>query len=167
MSGVVNTGRAPSAVCYDRHMISFALALALAGAGHAGWETPPVPRSGPSPHFDITAQYHPGKAAGTGEVAVTFAPKDPDVRINTTPPPRLRLDEGQKLLAEKTPARPAAAPAEKYLDLTFPVVFPVSVTGPVASEQTVKGALTYYYCSHREGWCRKGTADLEIPVKAR
>ena len=35
------------------------------------------------------------------------------------------------------------------------------------AEQTVKGALTYYYCSHREGWCRKGTADLEIPVKGR
>ena len=148
-------------------MISVALALALAGPGSAGTDTPQVMAAGASPHFDVTAAYRPGKAAGTGEVAVTFAPKDPDVRINTTPPPRLRLDDGQKLLAEKTPAKPAVAPAEKYLDLTFPVVFPVSVTGPVTSEQTVKGALTYYYCSHREGWCRKGTADLEIPVKAR
>jgi hypothetical protein len=139
-------------------MISFALVLALETAS-------PLP-PGASPHFDVTAQYRPGKVAGTGEVAVTFAPRNPDVKINTTPPPRLKLDQAQKLLAEKTPPRPAAAPAEKYLDLTVPVVFPVSVTGPVASEQTVKGALTYYYCSHREGWCRKGTADLEIPVKA-
>jgi len=148
-------------------MISFALALALAGTGAAGIDTPPVMAAGASPHFDVTAAYRPGKAAGTGEVAVTFAPKDPDVKINTTPPPRLKLDEGQKLLAEKTATKKAGAPDEKYLDLTFPVVFPVAVTGPLQGEQTVKGALTYYYCSHREGWCRKGTADVEIPVKAR
>jgi hypothetical protein len=148
-------------------MISFALALALAGSGSAGTDTPRVMTADASPHFEVTAHYRPGKAAGTGEVAVTFAPKDPDVKINTTPPPRLKLDEGQKLLAEKTAPRKAGAPDEKYLDLTFPVVFPVAVTGPLQGEQTVKGALTYYYCSHREGWCRKGTADVEIPVKAR
>jgi hypothetical protein len=147
-------------------MISFALALAFAGAGYAGLETPSSVEAGTSPHFVISAQYRPGKAAGTGEVAVTFVPKDPEVKINTTPPPRLKLDEAQKLLAEKTVPRKAGAPDEKYLDLTFPVVFPVAVTGPLQGEQTVKGALTYYYCSHREGWCRKGTADVEIPVKA-
>jgi hypothetical protein len=145
-------------------MISFALAIVLAGAGP---ETPPAMGAGASPHFAISAQYRPGKGAGTGEVAVTFAPKDADVKINSTPPPRLKLDEGQKLLAEKTAPKKAAAPDEKYLDLTFPVVFPVSVVAPIRGEQAVKGALTYYYCSHREGWCRKGTADLEIPVKAR
>jgi hypothetical protein len=147
-------------------MISFALALALAGAGSTGAETPSSTPAGTSPHFAISAQFRPGKTAGAGEVAVTFAPKDPDVKINVTPPPRLKLDEGQKVLAEKAAPKRAGAPDEKYLDLTFPVVFPVSVLGSVAAEQTVKGSLTYYYCSHREGWCRKGTADLEIPVKA-
>ena len=143
-------------------MISFALALALAGAGSA----PSSTEAGSSPHFAVTAQFRPGKTAGAGEVAVAFAPKDPDVKINVTPPPRLKLDEGQKLLAEKVAPKRAGAPDEKYLDLTFPVVFPVSVLGSVPAAQTVKGLLTYYYCSHREGWCRKGTADLEIPVKA-
>jgi hypothetical protein len=156
-----------SAVCYHRHMISFALALVFAGAGYAGPEAPSSLGAGASPHFAISAQYRPGKAAGTGEVAVTFAPKDPDVKINTTPAPRLKLDEGQKLLAEKTAPRKAGAPDEKYLDLTFPVVFPVAVASPVKGGETVKGALTYYYCSHREGWCRKGTADVEIPLKSR
>jgi hypothetical protein len=148
-------------------MISFALAVALVGAGSTGTETPSSGEAGASPHFAISTEYRPGKTAGTGEVAITFAAKDPDVKINTTPPPRLKLDEGQKLLAEKTAPRKAGAPDEKYLDLTFPVVFPVAVTSPVHGEQTVKGALTYYYCSHREGWCRKGSADLEIPVKPR
>jgi hypothetical protein len=148
-------------------MISFALVVALAGAGSIGPETPSSMEAGASPHFAISTEYRPGKTPGTGEVAVTFAPKDPDVKINTTPPPRLKLDDTQKVLAERTAARKAGAPDEKYLDLTFPVVFPVAVSSPVHGEQTVKGALTYYYCSHREGWCRKGTADLEIPVKAR
>ena len=89
------------------------------------------------------------------------------MKINVTPPPRLKLDEGQKLLAEKVAPKRAGAPDEKYLDLTFPVVFPVSVLGSVPAAQTVKGSLTYYYCSHREGWCRKGTSDFEIPLKAR
>lgn len=159
---------ASPAVCYHRDMISFALvvAFAVAGAEFTSVGTPSSSDAGSSPHFAISTEYRPGKTAGTGEVAVTFSPKDPDVKINTTPPPRLKLDEGQKLLAEKA-APKKTAPEEKYLDLTFPVVFPVSVTGPVSSEQNVKGALTYYYCSHREGWCRKGTADVEIPVKTR
>lgn len=151
-------------------MISFAfvVAFAVAGAEYSSLGTlSPSSEAGSSPHFAISAEYRPGKTAGTGEVAVTFSPKDPDVKINTTPPPRLKLDEGQKVLAEKPAPKKAAAPDEKYLDLTFPVVFPVSVTAPVSSEQNVKGALTFYYCSHREGWCRKGTADVEIPVKTR
>src|SRR5713226_4063609 len=110
-------------------MISFALAVALAGAGSAGAEAPSSTEAGSSPHFAITAQFRPGKTAGAGEVAVTFAPKDPDVKINVTPPPRLKLDEGQKVLAEKVAPKHAGAPDEKYLDLTFPVVFPVSVLG--------------------------------------
>lgn len=148
-------------------MISFALVAALAGAGSIATETPSSMDAGASPHFAISTEYRPGKTAGTGEVAVTFAPKDPEVKINTTPPPRLKLDETQKVLAEKTSPKRAGAPDEKYLDLMFPVVFPVAVISPLHGEQMVKGALTYFYCSHREGWCRKGTADLEIPVKAR
>ena len=149
-------------VCYHLGMIASLLVLALAGA-----DTPSAITPGPSPHFDISAEFRAGKAAGTGEVAVTFAAKDPDVKINVVPPPRLKLDAAQKLLAEKAVPRRKGAPDEKYLDLTFPVVFPVAVLGPAQGAQTVKGAVTYYYCSHREHWCRKGTADVDIPVKGR
>ncbi|HUG52551.1 MAG TPA: hypothetical protein VMR21_03080 [Vicinamibacteria bacterium] len=124
--------------------------------------------SAPAAHFAVSADFRPAKEAGSGEVAVTFAPKDPDVKVNATPAPRLKLDAAQKLLADKPGVRPATGPAEeKYLDTTFPVVFPVTVLERPRSDQTVKGSLTYYYCSQRQGWCRKGTADLSIPVKAR
>lgn len=121
--------------------------------------------STPATHFDISALFVRGKAAGSGEVAVSFVPRDPDVRVNEYPAPRLKLDPEQKVLAEKpftaAPPPPPGQPA--YLDLAFPVVFPVTVSGP--SYVAVKGTLTYFYCSKRDGWCRKGTVDLEIPVK--
>lgn len=142
----------------------FALTV-LSLAGAAG--KPSSLAAGGPPHFDVSAQFRAGKAAGTGEVAVTFSPRDTDVKINAVPAPRLKLDADQKVLAEKPVARRADAPDEKYLDTTFPVVFPVAVLGPVRGEQTVKASVTYYYCSHRDGWCRKGTSDVEIPVKGR
>jgi len=119
-------------------------------------------------HFEVSAEFRPARAPGTGEVAVTFAAKDPDVKVNTRPAPRLKLDADQKILADKPGARPDAGPEEAmYLDTTFPVVFPVAVVERPRSAATVKGSLTYYYCSQRQGWCRKGTALLTIPVKAR
>src|SRR4051812_17928137 len=144
-------------------MIAYLVTLALAGfspldSGGAALE-------GRSPHFAVSAELRTPKA-NASEVAVTFTPKDPDVRINVTPPPRLKLDPSQKLLAEKPAARHAAG-EEKYLDTTFPVVFPVALLGTARAGETVKGSVTYYYCSHREGWCRRGIADVEIPVKAR
>ena len=29
---------------------------------------------------------------------------------------------------------------------------------------TVKTTLSYFYCSKRENWCRKGTADFDLSV---
>lgn len=122
----------------------------------------------PPTHFEVAAAFTP-KGKAQGEVAVTFTPKDPDVHINQTPPPRLKLEPGQ-VLQEATPAAAApakgtAAPDGQYLDTAWPVVFPVAVGNPAsAGRQTVKGTVTYFYCSKREGWCRKGTAPLEFPV---
>jgi hypothetical protein len=146
-------------------MIAYMLALAVAGSG--SMLDTPAAAAGGSPHFNVSAQFRPGKAAGAGAVEVTFVPTDPDVKINTTPAPKLKLDAAQKVLADKPAPAHAGPPAEKYLDLTFPVVFPVSVLGAPAGSATMKGAVTYYYCSHREGWCRKGSADVDIPLKAR
>ena len=69
--------------------------LALSGAL---FEVSPV-----SPHFDVAASYE-ARRDGGGEVAVRFTAKDPDVKINEAPAPRLKLEEGPAALA------PAAAP---------------------------------------------------------
>jgi hypothetical protein len=144
-------------------MITSLLALTVVAWGGVPEKASPL--EAPPQHFEVSAQFRPGKAAATGEVAVTFTAKDPDVKINAAPAPRLKLDEGQKVLAERPSPHRGSAPQEKYLDTTFPVVFPVALLGPGHLEETVKGSVTYFYCSHREGWCRKGTADVDIPVK--
>jgi hypothetical protein len=103
---------------------------------------------------------------------VTFTPRDPSVRVNEDPPPRLKLDPAQAVLVDKQP--PAARPrtfdpaAAHYLDPALPVHFPVSLRpGAPRGKQTVKASVTYFYCSQRDGWCRKGTSDVEFPVEVR
>lgn len=123
------------------------------------------------PHFDVSAEYMAGtKRQGT--VAVTFRANDPDVVVNETPGPRLALDPAQTVLVDKQVPAPkgAVAPPDpqdgKYLDLSLPVVFPVALAaGAPAGDRDVKAKLTYFYCSKREGWCRKGTTEVEFAVK--
>lgn len=123
-----------------------------------------------TPHFDVAASYAPRKAGG-GEVAVRFTAKDPDVKINEAPAPKLKLEEGPVAVAPSPAAAKAPAPAGgpgKYLDLTLPVTFPVTVAaGTAKGEHSARGTVTYFYCSKREGWCRKGTAAVAFAVPVR
>jgi hypothetical protein len=124
----------------------------------------------PPTHFELTAEYKAG-ARRQGAVAVTFKAADPDVVVNETPGPRLALDPAQTVLVDKqpAPAKGARAPDPqdgKYLDLSLPVVFPVALaSGATAGGHDVKANVTYFYCSKREGWCRKGTSEVEFDVK--
>jgi hypothetical protein len=122
-------------------------------------------------HFTVTAAFvPPAKAGANGAVAVTFAPLDPDVHVNEEPAPRLKLDPAQTVLLDKQAPPPARTPTfdpdtARYLDPKVPVSFPVALS-PKAPRggQAVKGTVTYFYCSKREGWCRKGSAEVEVPV---
>jgi hypothetical protein len=103
-------------------------------------------------------------------VAVTFAPLDPDVHVNLEPAPRIKLDPAQRVLVDKQPPPPSRVATfdpetTRYLDPALPVYFPVAlVAGAPKGSQSVKATVTYFYCSKREGWCRKGTAELNVPV---
>jgi hypothetical protein len=122
-------------------------------------------------HFTLSASFvPPAKPGAVGAVAVTFTPKDADVHVNETPPPRLKLDPDQKVLVDKQPAPPARVEPfdpekAKYLDLALPVTFPVAMTpGAPRGQQTVRANVVYFYCSKSQGWCRKGSTDVEVPV---
>jgi hypothetical protein len=120
---------------------------------------------------DVSATWvPPAKAGANGAVAVTFDTKDPDVHVNRDPAPRLALDPDQKVLVDRQPPRArrggsADVEAAGFYEPGAPVSFAAAVS-PAApkGDHEVKGTVTYFYCSKRDGWCRKGTTEVEIPV---
>jgi hypothetical protein len=123
-----------------------------------------------SEHFDVNATFRaPAKPDGLGSVSVTIVAKDPGVHVNEEPAPRLKLDE-QSVLADKQAPPPAKAhtydpQSAKYLDLTFPLSFPVAwAAKPPTTMQSVTATLVYFYCSESEGWCRKGSEAIAFNV---
>lgn len=150
-------------LCYHRAM-KLAIAFVLA--------VPLVASAADPQHFSVSASYlPPAKGQASGKVAVTFQAKDPDIRVNQEPAPRLKLDPAQAVLIDKQPppakAHVAFDPATaKYFDLAFPLLFPAAVS-PEAAKGThsVRATVTFFYCSKREGWCRKGSAEVEFPVR--
>jgi hypothetical protein len=143
-------------------MMRKTLVLALPGA---------LALAAPLRHFDVSATFVPPKRpAGDGAVAVSFRSLDPDVRVNETPAPRLKLDLAQIVLVDRQPPARRQTPdydplTAKYLDLSRPVLFPVAVA-PAAPKgaHTVKASVIYFYCSQREAWCRRGSVEIEVPV---
>ncbi len=121
-------------------------------------------------HFEVNASFEaPKKAGADGAIAVKFAALDPDVHVNELPAARIKLPAGS-VLVDKQPAASEGMGAfdpetAKYLDLSLPVYFPAAVAkaAPKGTHQ-VPLTLTYFYCSKREGWCRKGSAELSVAV---
>lgn len=135
---------------------------------------PALAQAAPLRHFDVEASFVPAHRPGApAQVAVRFHALDPDVRVNESPAPRLKLDLAQFVLIDKQPPAPSQVPdydplTARYLDLTHPVLFPVTIA-PAAPRgpQLVKAGVVFFYCSQREAWCRRGTEPVEIPVTVR
>lgn len=120
-------------------------------------------------YVKVTASYLPPAKGEGPAIAVLFSPIDANIRVNEDPAPRLKLDAAQEILADKPVARRSPPPAlgqGKYLDPVLPVTFPVKLgAGAASGEHTVKANVTYFYCSKSAGWCRKGTADVDVAVR--
>ena len=135
---------------------------------------PAATLAAPARHFDVSASFAPPKtAAAQGAVAVTFQALDPDLRVNENPAPRLKLDLAQTVLVDRQPPPSSQVPdsdplTTRYLDPAKPVLFPVAVapTAPKGAHE-VKASVVFFYCSTREAWCRRGSADVSIPVTVR
>jgi hypothetical protein len=125
-------------------------------------------------HFDLEASFvAPAKTGGNGAVSVLFHALSPDVEIDESPAPRLKLALEESVLVDKQPPPPKRiAPFDpetaKFLDSSQPVTFPVAIApGAPKGSHSVKAAVTYFYCSRTERWCRKGTTEIEVTVPVR
>ncbi len=136
-----------------------------------------LPAAAPSEelrHFDVVAWFVPAKKPGaTASVAVSFRALDPAVRLNKQPPARLNLELTQRVLVDKQAASNARASeydplTAEYHDLSQPLLFPVAISPQAPpGEQLVRGNIVFFYCSESEAWCRRGNAEIEIPVSVR
>jgi hypothetical protein len=122
-------------------------------------------------HFTLSASFvPPARAGATGTISVSFTPSDPEIHINQEPPPRLKLDPTQKVLVDKQPPAPSKIQpydpeTAKYVDTRLPVSFAVAwAPGAPKGPQSVRAVVVYFYCSKRDGWCRRGSAEIEVPV---
>jgi hypothetical protein len=123
------------------------------------------------PTFDLLASFEPPeKPGGDAAVVVRFRTLDPDLRLNATPAPRLELDLTETVLLDRQAPPPRRVPdydplSAQYLDLDEPVRFPVAIAPTAPSgPQSVEAKVAYFYCSVREAWCRRGTADVDFTV---
>ncbi len=128
-----------------------------------------TPQLSISQHFDVSAAYEaPVKKGAPANIMVEFRRKDPDVNINEEPAPRLKFAAGSPLVAPAPPKSSGVIPdpaSAHYIDLSKPARIPVTVAPDAAKGlSTVKTTLSYFYCSKRENWCRKGTADFDLAV---
>jgi hypothetical protein len=128
----------------------------------------------PAPqHFALSAHFEPARAGQPAAVAVTFTGTDRDVHINEEPAPRLKLSPLETVLVDKQPPPSGKAPAfdpetARTLDTSKPVRFPVAVAPAAAKgSQNVKATVVYFYCSKREGWCRRGSTEIEVSVPVK
>lgn len=135
---------------------------------------PAVALAAPPRHFELTASFVPAKKPNANaSVAVRFQPLDPDVKVNESPAPRLKLDVGQDVLVDRQPSAEGGVPdydplTARYMDLSQPVLFPVALAqGAPRGEHTVKANVVFFYCSQRENWCRRGNTEVTIPVAVR
>lgn len=120
-------------------------------------------------YFEVRARYDgPSKEQPRPAIAVTFLQTDAGVHVNSSPAPRLALAADQNVLdyqpetAKAAPVDPAHVPP---LDLSKPVRFPVSIrAGAAKGAQSVKATVTYFYCSDREHWCRRGSEEVAVTV---
>ena len=126
----------------------------------------------PSTIVDVSASWVPAGKGTQPAISVILQPRDPAVHVNEAPGPRLKLDAAQAVLVDKQGPAPKGVvydPATaKYLDPAIPVLFPVALApGATRGVHEVKASVTYFYCSKTEGWCRKGTADVTVPVAVK
>ena len=115
----------------------------------------------PARHFEVAASFEPARKAGANAaVAVTFRALDPDVHVNETPAPQLRLDLAQrcwKIASRRCrpPFRPSTRPAKPRPGAG---ALPVAVSKAAPPARTRRRASSSSLLVAR-GLDRRGSAD--------
>jgi hypothetical protein len=148
-------------------MIRIVVALGIALLWMAAPAVPGTGAPSENSYVKFTAKLKPGtpRARTAGEVHFTLRPQK-GIHINLEPAMSLSFDSGAAAKAEGKLEVPRM---EKfpYLDTTKSVVQRFTLAGPgQTGKTTVRGVLTYYYCSDAEGWCSKFKQPFALTLPA-
>jgi hypothetical protein len=100
----------------------------------------------------------------TVTVAMRFRPVE-GIHINLQPPLDFKRDTSSSAALAGTLVLPKGEP---YLNTNSPVVQRFVVPrGAKPGHLALKGMLTYFYCSDKEGWCSKYKQPVELSVTVR
>jgi hypothetical protein len=102
------------------------------------------------------------KPGSVGQLLITLKPQR-GIHINLDPPLSVILDSSVALISSGKIDIPRMK-KEKFLDPTKPIGVPFTLARSLApgTRVTLKGTLTYYYCSDAEGWCSRFKQPVDI-----
>ena len=91
--------------------------------------------------------------SGPADIVVLFTPRE-GIHINTVPVFEFHLEKNSPF---ELAGPPKFQKNEKgYLKSETPVTFSVKVkSGTRPGKNELKGSLTYFFCSDKEGWCQR------------
>lgn len=113
--------------------------------------------------FSLTPISQTVQAGGTGEIIISLKP-DKGIHINLQPSIDLRLDSTAGV-RESGALQLRKLDTANYLDPSKPLrqLFTVAKTQRPGT-LTLRGTLTYYYCSDAEGWCSRFKQPVALTV---
>jgi len=121
----------------------------------------------PSPNDYVRLEVRPAPATmrpgSSGVIELHFFPAG-GIHVNADPTVQFSLDSASALQLTGKPAMTTDT-STGYLSAAVPVKQNVALRKPTApGSLTVKGTVTYFYCSDSEGWCNRQKQPVEFTI---
>ena len=109
----------------------------------------------------VTAKDKKVNAGGATSLLFTLTPQK-GIHVNFTPPMKVTFDSAS---VAAVAGEPSVTKRDTLVDTSHPIVQPITLaaTAP-AGTAVVRGTLTYFYCSDKEGWCSRFQQPFEVKI---
>ena len=114
--------------------------------------------------FSATLKESSVKSGGSGTLLITLRPKN-GIHVNLNPPITVTFDSNSIVA---TAGRLEVPKADTVLDASKPIKLPLRFSKTLKSgTATIRGTVTYFYCSEAEEWCSRFKQPFEVAVSVR
>ena len=111
--------------------------------------------------FSVALKEKSLKAGTAGNLLIRLQPKK-GIHVNLKPAPSIAFDSTSLIVHAGTLTIPKA---DTFLNALKPILQPITLDYSVKpGTVTLKGTVTYYYCSDADGWCSRFKQPFELSV---